>query len=107
MNGQLRDQSPLNKIPWEFVHKVAHFELCPMARTHPRTEEQAGESDWSVLSIKDALKALAVPAHLAVGPKARNAHGSPSGTEKSFDSCSILLTRRCPAKRRTRLLGIC
>ena len=37
----------------------------------PRTETRPSqETEWSEVPVKDALKALAVPAHLAVGPKA-------------------------------------
>ncbi|CAE7272480.1 GBA [Symbiodinium pilosum] len=35
----------------------------------PVSEEQAEKPVWNEVPVKDALKALAVPAHLAVGPK--------------------------------------
>ena len=46
------------------------YTLLTCCDAGPRSEEQAEKPVWNEVPVKDALKALAVPAHLAVGPKA-------------------------------------
>ena len=44
---------------------------CEVFAFPPRTDFRPSEdTEWNEVPVKDALKALAVPAHLAVGPKA-------------------------------------